>query len=121
MSSTTRSCSGSTGKRGLQCATVAAASGRSGTAPFAVPRAPNDRWSLDFVSDQLTDGRRFRIFTVIDDCTRECLPLVADISLSGTGTGPRRAQMLAGRLQLYTITFTARIKDAVRAHLHPGI
>jgi putative transposase len=32
------------------------------------------------VSDQLTDGRRFRILTVVDDCTRECLALVADIS-----------------------------------------
>ena len=49
-----------------------------------VPIAPNDRWSLDFVSDQLTDGLRFRILTVVDDCTRECLALVADASLSGT-------------------------------------
>jgi putative transposase len=32
--------------------------------------APNDRWSLDFVLDQLTDGRRFRILTVVDDCIR---------------------------------------------------
>jgi putative transposase len=40
-------------------------------------------WSLDFVSDQLIDGRRFRILTVVDDCTRECLALVADTSLSG--------------------------------------
>ena len=30
-------------------------------APMTVPTQPNDRWSLDFVSDQLTDGRRFRI------------------------------------------------------------
>jgi putative transposase len=52
-------------------------------APMLVPVAPNDRWSLDFVSDQLTDGRRFRILTVVDDCTRECLALVADTSLSG--------------------------------------
>lgn len=52
-------------------------------APTTVPMAPNDRWSLDFVSDQLTDGRRFRILTVVDDCTRECLALVADTSLSG--------------------------------------
>src|SRR5258706_6022347 len=49
-----------------------------------VPIAPNERWSLDFVSDQLTDGRRFRILTVVDDCTRECLALVADTSLFGT-------------------------------------
>ena len=52
-------------------------------APMMVPRASNDRWSLDFVSDQLADGRRFRILTVVDDCTREYLALVADTSLSG--------------------------------------
>jgi putative transposase len=52
-------------------------------APMLVPTAPNDRWSLDFVSDQLTDCRRFRILTIVDDCTRENLALVADTSLSG--------------------------------------
>ncbi|TAY65538.1 IS3-like element ISRle4 family transposase [Rhizobium leguminosarum] len=52
-------------------------------APMLVPMAANDRWSLDFVSDQFTDGRRLRILTVVDDCTRECLALVADTSLSG--------------------------------------
>ena len=51
--------------------------------PLETPLAANQRWSLDFVSDQLTDGRRFRILTVIDNCTRECLALVADTSLSG--------------------------------------
>lgn len=51
--------------------------------PILVPVAPNERWSLDFVSDQLTDGRRFRVLTVVDDCTRECLTLVVDTSLSG--------------------------------------
>jgi putative transposase len=56
-------------------------------APMMVPVAPNDPWSLDFVSDQLIDGRRFRILTVIDDCTRECLALVADTSLSGARCG----------------------------------
>ncbi len=52
-------------------------------APMLIPMAVNDRWSLDFVSDQLTDGRRFRVLTVVDDCTRKCLALVADTSLSG--------------------------------------
>src|ERR1700720_3844808 len=52
-------------------------------APMMIPLAPNERWSLDFVSDQLTDGRRFRILAIVDDCTRECLALVADTSLSG--------------------------------------
>ena len=43
---------------------------------------PNQRWSLDFVSDALTDGRRFRILAVVDDFSRENLVLVADTSLS---------------------------------------
>ena len=34
------------------------------------PTAPNDAWSLDFVADQLADGRRFRLLTVIDVFTR---------------------------------------------------
>jgi len=50
--------------------------------PIPVPLRPNDRWSLDFVSDQLACGR-FRILAVFDDCTRECLATVADTSLSG--------------------------------------
>lgn len=52
-------------------------------APMAVPTMPDDRWSLDFVSDQLACGRRFRILAIFDDCTRECLAAVADTSLSG--------------------------------------
>ena len=52
-------------------------------APMTVPQGPNQRWSLDFVSDALADGRRFRILTVVDDFTRECLCLAADTSLSG--------------------------------------
>jgi putative transposase len=52
-------------------------------APMTLPQGPNQRWSLDFVSDTLTDGRRFRILAVLDDFTRECLCLVADTSLSG--------------------------------------
>jgi putative transposase len=52
-------------------------------APMALPQGPNQRWSLDFVSDMLIDGRRFRILAVVDDFTRECLCLVADTSLPG--------------------------------------
>lgn len=48
-----------------------------------LPLVANQRWLLDFVADQMTDGRRFRILTVIDNCTRECLALVGDTSLSG--------------------------------------
>lgn len=51
--------------------------------PMPVAALPNDRWSLDFVSDQFVCGRRFRILGIYDDCTRECLAAVADVSLSG--------------------------------------
>jgi putative transposase len=52
-------------------------------APMTLPQGPNQRWSLDFVSDMLADGRRFRVLVVVDDFTRECLALVVDTSLSG--------------------------------------
>jgi len=52
-------------------------------APMTIPQGPNQRWSLDFLSDAFADGRRFRIFAVVDDFTRECLALVADTSLPG--------------------------------------
>lgn len=52
-------------------------------APMLLPQGPNQRWSLDFVSDALDDGRRFRILCIVDDFTRECIGLVADTSLSG--------------------------------------
>jgi putative transposase len=52
-------------------------------APMAIPQGPNQRWSLDFLSDAFADGRRFRILAVVDDFTRECLALVADTSLPG--------------------------------------
>jgi len=52
-------------------------------APMLVPNAPNQRWSLDFVSDQLANGRRFRILNVIDDCSREYVLQVVDFSVSG--------------------------------------
>ncbi len=52
-------------------------------APMALPQGVNQRWSLDFVSDSLANGRRFRILNVIDDFSRECLASVADVSLSG--------------------------------------
>jgi putative transposase len=52
-------------------------------APIAIPQGRNLRWSLDFVTDTLVSGRRFRILTLVDDFTRECLGLVVDTSLTG--------------------------------------
>ena len=52
-------------------------------APMAIPQGVNQRWSLDFVADALSCGRRFRIFAMVDDFTRECVRLIADTSISG--------------------------------------
>jgi putative transposase len=52
-------------------------------APILVPHAINQRWSLDFVSDTLRDGRRFRILCVVDDFSHECLATMVDTSLGG--------------------------------------
>ncbi len=51
--------------------------------PMALPSRRTERWSLDFVSDQLATGRRFRILNVIDDYTRECAGQIVDTSISG--------------------------------------
>jgi putative transposase len=78
-------------------------------APLEVPTRPGERplgdacitcrqWgSLDFVSDVFGFGRRFRMLNVIDDCTRECLALVVDTSLSGA----RVARELDALIRLY--------------------
>ena len=49
----------------------------------ALPAAPNERWSMDFVADSLDDGKRFRALTVVDVFTRECLAIEADFGLNG--------------------------------------
>ncbi len=52
-------------------------------APLEPAARPNQRWSVDFLSDQLSDGRRFRILTLVDDFTRQCLAAEAGISITG--------------------------------------
>jgi len=52
-------------------------------APMMLPGAINQRWSLDFVVDALSDGRRLRILCVVDDFSRECLATLVDTSLGG--------------------------------------
>lgn len=47
------------------------------------PTQPNKRWSMDFVSDQLSDGRKFRSLTIVDDCSRESPAIEVDTSLPG--------------------------------------
>jgi putative transposase len=49
--------------------------------PPASPLYVNQRWSMDFMADQLDDGRRFRLFNVVDDRTRECLAIEVGFSM----------------------------------------
>lgn len=48
-----------------------------------VPDGPRQRWSLDFVHDQVADGRRIRTLNIVDDFTRECVGIEVDTSLGG--------------------------------------
>lgn len=52
-------------------------------APLPVEARVNARWSLDFVHDQLANGRRFRVLNITDDITHECLGAIPDTSISG--------------------------------------
>jgi putative transposase len=52
-------------------------------APILVEAKANARWSLDFVHDQMANGRRFRVLNVVDDVTRQCLAAIPDTSISG--------------------------------------
>jgi transposase InsO family protein len=52
-------------------------------APLLVEAQPNARWSLDFVHDQMANGRRFRVLNITDDITHECLGAIPDTSISG--------------------------------------
>ena len=52
-------------------------------APILVEARPNARWSLDFVSHQFANGRRFGVLNIVDDVTKECLGAIPDTSISG--------------------------------------
>ena len=66
-------------------------------APILVEALPNARWSVDFVHDHLSNGRRLRILNVIDDVTTECLAAVADTSISGRRVARELDTLLAWR------------------------
>lgn len=61
-------------------------------APLLQPTRANERWSMDFLTDALGSGRSFRVLTIVDDRTRECLALEADTSVPGS----RVVQVLDG-------------------------
>lgn len=51
--------------------------------PMLVPTSVNERWSMDFVSDQLSNGRRFRVLNVVDDFSREMVGQLVSVSITG--------------------------------------
>ncbi len=51
--------------------------------PLKAAVRPNQRWSLNFVSDGLWNGRRFKVLNIVDDCTRVCPGQIVDFSISG--------------------------------------
>jgi putative transposase len=58
---------------------------------------PNQCWSLDFVHDQMTTGRRFRVLNVVDDVTRECLAAIPDTLISGKQVVRELIELIAVR------------------------
>jgi putative transposase len=87
-------------------------------APMKAPDRPNACWSLDFLHDQMTDGRRFRILTVVDECTRESLARVPDTSISGA----RAARIISEALDLREVERQVMGRDPAPAdHSNAGL
>ncbi|KTA79777.1 hypothetical protein VO70_20020 [Aeromonas salmonicida] len=65
--------------------------------PLAVPDQPNQCWSMDFMHDQLSDGRSVRLFNVIDDFNREALCIEVDFSLPASRVKRALEQVITWR------------------------
>jgi len=91
--------------------------------PLGAPTRPDERWSIDFVSDNLADGSRYRALTVVDACTRESVVIEVARSLSATSVTKALSRVIATRGKPSAITpdngseFTSRVFDAW-AHEH---
>lgn len=58
--------------------------------PLTLTAAPNQLWSLDFVMDTLSNGRRLKCLNIVDDCTKEAVDIVVDHSITGEHVDQRR-------------------------------
>jgi hypothetical protein len=72
--------------------------------PMVKATRPNEKWSMDFVAARLLDERWFRVLTVVDQFTRECLALLADSSLTGHKVALALSQVVAERGAPVSIT-----------------
>jgi putative transposase len=88
----------------------------------ALPQAPRERWAIDFVSDALADGRRFRVLTVLDLFSRECVGLFAAVSFDAEAAALALDQAIGRGKKPEILTldngteFTARAFDAWAHH-----
>jgi putative transposase len=97
--------------------------------PLPQPHGPNQRWSMDFIHDQLSTGRRFRCLTLVDDFTRQCLALHVDTSIGGASVVDVLEKLALTRGLPKAITtdngpeFTGKAihlwAQAAHVHLHP--
>ncbi len=67
--------------------------------PLVPPTRANERWSMDFMTDALSRGRRFRLLIVLDERTRECLVIELDTSLPGARVVQALDRLIAEREQ----------------------
>lgn len=73
--------------------------------PAPEPTALGERWSMDFVHDQLADGRAFRVLTVVDNWSRESVLLEAGLRLTGERVAAALSRVARHRLLPRSITF----------------
>jgi putative transposase len=85
------------------------------------PTGPNRRWSTDFVHDQLADGRRFRVLTIVDDVAKGCLAAIPDTSLTGKRVVREMGALIArrGRGGRHRQRQRRRVHLLGRSGLHP--
>ena len=94
--------------------------------PLTPPQTVNERWSMDFVTDRLTDGRPFRVLTLVDLFSRECPLIIAAVSLTGQKVAEQleRLRLRRGGPQAITVDngseFASRALDewAYRQGVH---
>lgn len=70
-------------EQGLQVRTKKRRKFQQPRLPMLLPTMANERWSMDFVSDQLSQGRRFRVLNIVDDFTREMVGQLVAVSITG--------------------------------------
>lgn len=71
--------------------------------PAEVLTAANQQWVVDFIHDRMSNGRSFRIFTVVDGYTRECLALEADTSFASQRVSRVLDAVITARMKPQTI------------------